>query len=52
MNNVYKNQRTNGPSVFLGLVIMFIPIKGHLIYLYLKMYDNVKKSAVALSSCK
>lgn len=52
VNNVYKNQRTNGPSVFLGLVIMFIPIKGRLIYLYLKMYDNVKKSVVSLSRCK
>lgn len=52
MNNVYKNQRTNGQSVFLGLVIMFIPIKGLLIYLYLEMYDNVKKSAASLSSCK
>lgn len=53
MNNVYKNQRTNGPSVFLGLVIMFIPIKGHLIYLDLEMYDNVKKkSVVCISSCK
>lgn len=51
VNNVYKNQRTNGPSVFLGLVIMFIPIKGH--WSYLEMYDNVKKkSVVCISSCK
>lgn len=42
VNSVYKNQRTNDQSVFLG-PIMFISIQEQLISLYLELYNNVKK---------
>lgn len=42
VNNVYKNQRTNDQTVFLGLK-MFISIQKQLIDLFLELYNNVKK---------
>ena len=52
MNNVYKNQRANDQSVFLGLKIMIKSIKELLlIFLFLDLYDSGLK-LVSLSSCK